>query len=249
MLSNLETDAEKLLQIVLIGQPELIQTLKRTELRQLAQRVERHDTLTPFTAAESLSYIRYRLDHATPHPEAIFSQEAEQSLIQVAAGKPRVLNTLCASALAQGARQREKPISALTVKHVMGQRADRSMALPSSQHLVYGLGTAAALGLGLLWFSWLRPAVTAKTPSVASTNLVHEALPAVSPPLVAPTVVSIADIERVTRSEPTTPTDRTLPSDRVSPKRAHPRPSESLQTQDAQDQMHLLPVETPSPAT
>ncbi len=182
MLSNLETNTDKLLQIVLVGQPELNQILKRTEFRQLTQRIERYERLIPFTTEESLSYIRYRLDKTAPQGDTIFSQEASHALIQAARGNPRVLNTLCANTLVEGARQREKPISAQTVKQVLRERKDRSITRYSQPRLVYVMGAAAALVLALLWFALPRASVTAKTSAATSAAPDHRAIAAAPKP-------------------------------------------------------------------
>ncbi len=173
--SNFETDADKLLQIVLIGQPELHELLNHKELRQLAQRIERYETLSPLSPQESLSYIDYRLGNAAPQDDTIFSPEAKHHLIQAANGTPRVLNRLCANALFQGARQREKPITAKTAKHVLNEWKDQS-TVASSRRLVYVAAAAAILVLGLLWFARSRPPVSANALSAVPLSLVREAL-------------------------------------------------------------------------
>ncbi len=99
MLSNLETATEKLLQIVLIGQPEFENTLNRPELRQLKQRLVIHEKIESLTSQESLAYIHHRLDKVKTHTDPIFHRKAETLLIKASKGTPRVLNTLCTNAL------------------------------------------------------------------------------------------------------------------------------------------------------
>ncbi|MFT5675950.1 MAG: general secretion pathway protein A [Paraglaciecola sp.] len=98
LLTNLETNREKLLKVVLIGQPELQQLLKRNELRQLAQRITARYHLLPLTSPEVKLYIGHRLGVA--HGDSnIFSKGALQAVYQVTGGIPRVINLLCDRAL------------------------------------------------------------------------------------------------------------------------------------------------------
>jgi general secretion pathway protein A len=98
LLTNLETNREKLLKVVLIGQPELQQLLKRNELRQLAQRITARYHLLPLTASEVKLYIAHRLGVANGHV-SIFSRATLQAAFQITGGIPRVINLLCDRAL------------------------------------------------------------------------------------------------------------------------------------------------------
>lgn len=98
LLTNLETNREKLLKVVLIGQPELQQLLKRNELRQLAQRITARYHLLPLTGSEVKEYIAHRLSVANGD-KSIFSQAALQAVYQISGGIPRVINLLCDRAL------------------------------------------------------------------------------------------------------------------------------------------------------
>ncbi|GAA0855850.1 ExeA family protein [Aliiglaciecola litoralis] len=98
LLTNLETNREKLLKVVLIGQPELQQLLKRNELRQLAQRITARYHLLPLSAVEVKNYIAHRLSVADGN-DSIFSQATLQAVYQITGGIPRVINLLCDRAL------------------------------------------------------------------------------------------------------------------------------------------------------
>ncbi len=98
LLTNLETNREKLLKVVLIGQPELQQLLKRQELRQLAQRITARYHLLPLTASEVKSYIAHRLSVANGDG-SVFSASAMAAVYQISGGIPRVINLLCDRAL------------------------------------------------------------------------------------------------------------------------------------------------------
>lgn len=98
LLTNLETHREKLLKVVLIGQPELQQLLKRNELRQLAQRITARYHLLPLTSAEVGSYIAHRLGVANGDL-SIFSKATVKAAFTITGGIPRVINLLCDRAL------------------------------------------------------------------------------------------------------------------------------------------------------
>ena len=154
MLSNLETATEKLVQIVLIGQPEFDNTLNLNELRQLKQRVVIRSTIAPLTDEESLAYIEHRLAKVAMTQEPLFTRGALKLITQQAKGTPRVLNILCTNALIAGFGYRQKPIPVGTVKEVIGEAAGarkRPRFLPGLSWAA-GLVTCAAM----LWVSPYR---------------------------------------------------------------------------------------------
>jgi general secretion pathway protein A len=95
LLTNLETATEKLLQIVIVGQPELEQKLKRPELRQLNQRITLRARTLPLDLDETRAYIAQRLRLAGANGRNIFSPPAIESVYRFSAGIPRVINVLC----------------------------------------------------------------------------------------------------------------------------------------------------------
>jgi general secretion pathway protein A len=99
LLLNLETASEKLLQIVLVGQPELEEKLKRPEMRQLRQRIALRCNTAPLTFEESREYIADRLRIAGATREPIFESGAVEALHYYSRGIPRVMNLLCEHAL------------------------------------------------------------------------------------------------------------------------------------------------------
>jgi type II secretory pathway predicted ATPase ExeA len=110
MLANLETATEKLLQIVLSGQPELDEKLRRPELRQLRQRITVCCHTLPLTPQETEGYIARRLSLAGAHGDPIFSPEAIQCVHDYARGIPRVINVLCQHALINALADQERPV-------------------------------------------------------------------------------------------------------------------------------------------
>jgi type II secretory pathway predicted ATPase ExeA len=101
LLSNLETTDEKLLQIVLVGQPELDQKLDSVELRQLKQRIAVRTQLGALDAEETRRYIEQRLQIAAAEPlsSPLFSEAAILAVYRYSRGLPRLINTICENAL------------------------------------------------------------------------------------------------------------------------------------------------------
>ncbi len=99
MLSNLETTRNKLLQIILVGQPELSDLLDTYELRQLAQRISLNCHLTPLTAKESKAYIQHRVAIAAQQNIQLFSPGACRLVYRYSGGIPRLINIACDRAL------------------------------------------------------------------------------------------------------------------------------------------------------
>ncbi len=119
MLSNIETTTDKLLQIILIGQPELDTVLQENSLRQLRQRITLRTVILPLTKAESLAYIQHRLAKSGVKLETVFESKAVNLIIRTAEGVPRRLNILCDNVLLTGFGYSQKPIPVKTVKEVI----------------------------------------------------------------------------------------------------------------------------------
>lgn len=109
LLTNLETNTKKLLQVILIGQPELQQLLKRQDLRQLAQRITARYHLLPLNKEEIALYVLHRLQVAGRH-EPLFTRKAIAALHKHSGGIPRLTNLLCERALMAGYGQGKVPI-------------------------------------------------------------------------------------------------------------------------------------------
>jgi general secretion pathway protein A len=106
LLSNLETAKEKLLQIILVGQPELHEKLQLVKLRQLKQRIAVHYHLSPLESSDIKNYIQFRLEKAVHHTDyshnVVFTQQAIDSIYHHTKGSPRSINILCDRALLAG---------------------------------------------------------------------------------------------------------------------------------------------------
>jgi general secretion pathway protein A len=126
VLSNLETSTDKLIQIVLAGQPEFADRLESHELRQLRQRIAVRSTLVPFTERESLAYIEHRLHEAGGSSAAVFTRGALRAIVDHAKGVPRVINIVCDNALVNGLGYQKKPVTARIVREVIRDLTGRA---------------------------------------------------------------------------------------------------------------------------
>ncbi len=95
LLSNFETTKEKILQIVLVGQPELLARLEMPELRQLKQRISIICSIPPMTRSGTRNYIRTRLRMAGARDLGLLTEEAVEQIVDYANGIPRIVNTVC----------------------------------------------------------------------------------------------------------------------------------------------------------
>ncbi|MET1254579.1 AAA family ATPase [Aliikangiella maris] len=125
LLTNLETNQKKLLQIILVGQPELQEKLAKRELRQLAQRVTARYHLQPLKLKETIAYIIHRMRIAGCN-RSLFSLNSVEYLHAKTHGIPRLINTICDRALFAAAARRkarvDKPIMMQAVKEVLGEK-------------------------------------------------------------------------------------------------------------------------------
>ena len=119
ILSNFETEEEKLIQIVLIGQPDLDSLLVKDELHHLKQRIALRTNITALTPVESSAYIEHRLAKAGARDASIFTKTALDLLIKEARGVPRTINVLCDNALITAFGYKEKTVTSKIVNEVI----------------------------------------------------------------------------------------------------------------------------------
>jgi general secretion pathway protein A len=131
LLTNLETSQQKLLQIVLMGQPELEMVLDSPELRQLKQRVALRCQLQPLDEAQTRAYILSRLERAgAPVEPAIFSDDALSKIFEYSRGIPRLINNLCENSMVSAFANEQRPVSGQTVSDVAADFRLISPGLP-----------------------------------------------------------------------------------------------------------------------
>jgi general secretion pathway protein A len=123
LLSNLETAEDKLLQIILAGQPELDKKLDSVELRQLKQRVALRTQLGALSAKQTQEYIeqRLRIAGADSNAPAIFSEEAVIAVYSYSRGYPRLINTICENALISAYARQSPMVTARIIEDVANE--------------------------------------------------------------------------------------------------------------------------------
>jgi len=149
LLTNLETTTQKLLQVVLIGQPELAELLARRNLRQLSQRVTARYHLRSFSQEESQRYIQHRLEIAGQR-QPIFTKQAVRAAHRLARGIPRLLNTICDRALlgayATSQTRVKEAVVRRAAKEVLGpQRSRRWVTATAGAVLLVVVASTIAL--------------------------------------------------------------------------------------------------------
>jgi general secretion pathway protein A len=211
LLTNLETPTQKLLQIILIGQPELRELLDRTDLRQLAQRITGRYHLKPLSREETKGYVRHRLRVAGAMQD-IFTPAALVELHRLSQGVPRVINVACDRALLGAYTQETKKITAGLVRRAAGEVYGRRF-LPNWLGWVVGsLGVVALAGsLFLGWQFWRQqsPGLSAsRAPKNAAAA--HPAPPAaalVQPPAATAPAPKLASVNALLAANEANTTD------------------------------------------
>ena len=200
LLTNLETPTQKLLQIILIGQPELRELLDRTDLRQLAQRITGRYHLKPLSREETKGYVRHRLRVAGA-TEDFFTPGALLELHRLSLGIPRVINVACDRALLGAYTQETKKITASLVRQAAGEVYGRRFFPTWLGWAVASLALvvlAATLFLGWQFWRHQSPVLSASraiksaaraTPSPAAIGAPPGAAPATAAP--AATLASV----------------------------------------------------------
>nr|MBF0221052.1 AAA family ATPase [Desulfobulbaceae bacterium] len=157
LLTNLETNQKKLLQIILLGQPELGVKLQKPELRQLAQRVSARCHLGPLSEKDSAEYVLHRLAVAKM-PQDSFSAASLKALYRYTAGIPRLINTVCdrslLAAYSKGVRRVDKSLLTVAAQEVLGGKV---AALPMIPRWLIAVVTVAVCAVLLLLIRTISP--------------------------------------------------------------------------------------------
>ncbi len=133
LLSNIETDSSKLLQIILIGQPELAEKLQLQELRQLNQRITARYHLKALNVAETLEYIAYRIYVAGGRKRVNFTRKAAKCVFKLSGGVPRMINAICDRALLIAYTKEERAITVKQVRQAMREIRGEKVAAPKNK--------------------------------------------------------------------------------------------------------------------
>ncbi|MDD1643604.1 MAG: AAA family ATPase [Methylococcaceae bacterium] len=190
LLTNLETSKTKLLQIILVGQPELKELLKREDLRQLNQRITARYHLLPLSLDETRAYIRHRLTVSNGYPE-IFKESAIRKIYKLSSGIPRVINILCDRALL-GAYSRNTYVITPAIVSVA---ANETLAFADDkfpyQTALLGLLLLACMATGIYFLAYwpkagnqatvnsetIYPAIQTKPEIISQTQLSDQKIP------------------------------------------------------------------------
>jgi general secretion pathway protein A len=188
LISNLETDTEKLIQIVLMGQSELNEMLSRRELRQIAQRVTARYHLGPLSRRETEDYVRHRLGVAGGEGKVSFTGGALAAVHDTARGVPRLINLVCDRALLAGYVEGTRVIHAGLVKRAAKEL--RPKPIVSFLRTPYAVAGAVLALVAAVGYVTLRraPAATAATPISSA------ALTATLPPPSTAVPVTVAPV-------------------------------------------------------
>ncbi len=176
LLANLETSTAKLLQIVLVGKPELQEKLRSEVIRQIKQRIVIVCQIKPLSEKESWQYIDHRLRIAGSGAAEVYTDEALSLICRSAKGFPLALNVLCSNALSVGYCLAEKRISSSTVKKILPEKdiltSDRAQTLALRikrrlPHKIFYSITALVFLALILFFgrSYLQPIFDAPEPN------------------------------------------------------------------------------------
>jgi general secretion pathway protein A len=218
LISNLETTRDKLIQIVLIGEPELMNMLDSRQLRQMGQRVSVCYEIGPLAAEETAAYIQHRLSVASAGPPVRFDPAAVRQIFRHSRGNPRRVNIACSAALAGAFKVRQKEVSAAIVQAAI---EDLESAESGSKRLAAGrrksvwavaaaiaFVLAAAAGVFVFRPTGERPSLQAETVSAPAQPAAAPGPPAGEPPAVEP-VPDPASSAAPPEEKPPTPEDST----------------------------------------
>ncbi len=203
LLTNLETNTQKLLQIILIGQPELRELLARNELRQLAQRITGRYHLNPLSREETAAYVLHRLRVAGATTD-IFAPGALNEVFRLSQGVPRVINVICDRALLGAYSLDRHRVTAKLVRSAAGEVFGRRFA---PNWLPWALTAASAVALAAamtgVWNYWSQahasaplarsaPAAAAAAPAAAAEDTAAPAAAPAKP--AAPPTARVSDL-------------------------------------------------------
>lgn len=184
LLTNLETATHKLMQIILIGQPELRELLDRNELRQLAQRITGRYHLAPLSRDDTAAYVRHRLRVAGATRD-IFSDRALREVHRVSHGVPRLINIICDRALLGAYTQEQHDIGVSLVRKAAAEISGKWRTHTWWQWAAIG-AAITLLGAGIGFFWWQQQAQLVAPPPIITAT---PPAPVMPEPVAAPVPV------------------------------------------------------------
>ncbi|MGD9842860.1 MAG: AAA family ATPase [Steroidobacteraceae bacterium] len=169
LLTNLETATHKLMQIILIGQPELRELLARSDLRQLAQRITGRYHLAPLSTDDTAAYVRHRMRVAGATRD-IFNERALQAVHRVSRGIPRLINIICDRALLGAYTQAEYEIGPTLVQQAATEVSGESSPATHWKWAVSAAAVILVAGLVSFWYWRGLPATPVKQAVIESSS-------------------------------------------------------------------------------
>ena len=202
LLTNLETAKQKLLQIVLIGQPELRELLARNDLRQLAQRITGRYHLEPLTRDETAQYIEHRMQVAGALSE-VFEPAAKREAFRLSQGVPRLINVICDRALLGAYSTETRKVSRSMVRRAAAEVTGDSErpGLPGWLIPVGGLAAAVVIATAFLFTLDNRREVIEQSVAASVEEAQPETLP--EPMSEDPVVAAVIEEPEPAAPEPT----------------------------------------------
>jgi general secretion pathway protein A len=159
LLSNLETTTSKLIQIILVGQPELGEMLDSHELRQLGQRITLSCYLTPLSYKETREYVAHRIQVASQKPEVSFTRGALRAIYRYSGGIPRLINISCDRALltAYGLNRKKisGPIARASIRELAARGDVKRLTLQRRKRLSLSMGVLLGVFVAVLYLASL----------------------------------------------------------------------------------------------
>jgi len=177
LLTNLETSQQKLLQIVLLGQPELDAALETPELRQLKQRIALRCQLLPLDEEQTKAYVLSRLERAGAHSgSSVFTDDALSTLHEYSRGIPRIINNLCENSMVSGYARQQKPVSSDIIVEVAADfRLTPASAMPEETAVSHRDGQDSGDSMLRSLFRALRTADNESLEKPLSSNAARRA--------------------------------------------------------------------------
>jgi general secretion pathway protein A len=221
MLSNLETVTEKLIQIMLIGQPEFDELLQQHRLRQLRQRIAIHARIDPLNIEDSIAYLEHRLAKVSLGTKPVFTKNALRLVAESSQGIPRNLNILSDNALITGFGSQVRPVNTRIVKEVLNDRGVAPLSNFQQWRSAWMIGGAAAAAAVLV-----TVALLALQPGTRNTDTPQQAaLQPAPPPAPAERSTSGGASPQSGSTNEANAVPRMLPDQHAAPAQAAPSPS------------------------
>ena len=195
MLSNLETEKSKLLQIVLVGQPNLREKLSAPELEQLRQRITVSYHLPPLDAEETFNYINHRLRHAALGAPLAFPRQATDLIHARSGGVPRIINVICDAALVFGYAEERRAFDARVILEVLDELETTGVLPPAGPKVQPARREPPAVGVAPAAVAAPSRALTPAAAPAAPTSMARPGT--TSPVAVATSGTDLSAMEQV----------------------------------------------------